>query len=156
MASKLKLLKTRRAGMQPNADPNVIPFIDILLVLVIIFMVAAPVPTVDIKVDLPPPNAIPTISENHPTIVSLVDYGGGYSLFVDGAPIAGLEYLGSETLKRALVNNPGRPVEQIYAEARIYLKADQNTIYKNVMDVMNALQDEGFVKVGVVAEEAQS
>jgi len=43
----------------PMADPNVIPFIDILLVLLIIFMVTAPIPTVDIRVDLPPPNPVP-------------------------------------------------------------------------------------------------
>jgi len=43
----------------PMTDPNVIPFIDILLVLLIIFMVTAPIPTVDIRVDLPPPNPVP-------------------------------------------------------------------------------------------------
>ena len=48
-----KLAGAKRGKLQPNSDPNVIPFIDIMLVMLIIFMVAAPMPTVDIKVELP-------------------------------------------------------------------------------------------------------
>jgi biopolymer transport protein ExbD len=71
-------------GMQPNSEPNVIPFIDIMLVLLIIFMVAAPLPTVDVKVDLPPPgNPIYIEPKDKPTTVTLVDAGGTRALYIE-------------------------------------------------------------------------
>jgi hypothetical protein len=70
---------SKRGSYATNGDMNIIPFIDILLVLLIIFMVAAPLPTADVKVDLPPPVPPPEQPEQpkRPTIVSIRDYGDG-------------------------------------------------------------------------------
>jgi biopolymer transport protein ExbD len=141
--------------MQPNSEPNVIPFIDILLVLLIIFMVTAPIPTVDIRVDLPPPNPVPIHLEGlNPTIVGIREGAGGLEVFVDEQTVT-MSQLGQVTLEHAIRNNPALNVEDIYAEARVFVRADQSTAYGNVVDVMSRLEEEGFVKVGIFAELAQ-
>jgi biopolymer transport protein ExbD len=138
----------------PVSEPNVIPFIDILLVLLIIFMVTAPIPTVDIRVDLPPPNPVPIRLEGlNPTIVGIREGGGGLEVFVD-AEIVTLANLGERTLDHAIRNNPALNVEDVYSEARIFVRADQSTAYGNVVNVMSQLQEEGFAKVGIFAELA--
>lgn len=137
----------------PVSEPNVIPFIDILLVLLIIFMVTAPIPTVDIRVDLPPPNPVPIRLQGlDPTIV-VIREGQGLELYV-GAERVTLATLGERTLDHAIRNNPALNVEDIYAEARIFVRADQSTAYSNVVSVMSQLQEEGFAKVGIFAELA--
>jgi len=145
----------RRGAMQPNSEPNVIPFIDILLVLLIIFMVTAPLPTVDLRVDLPPPNPVPIHLEGlNPTIVGLREGAGGLEVFVDEQTVT-MSQLGQVTLEHAIRNNPALNVEDIYSEARVFVRADQSTAYGNVVDVMSRLEEEGFVKVGIFAELAQ-
>jgi biopolymer transport protein ExbD len=137
------------------SEPNVIPFIDILLVLLIIFMVTAPIPTVDIRVDLPPPNPVPIRLEGlNPTIVGIRETPAGMQVFVD-AEIVQLSNLGERALQHAISNNPALNVEDVYSEARIFVRADQSTAYGNVVNVMSLLQEEGFAKVGIFAELAQ-
>ena len=58
------------------------------------------------------------------------------------------------SLNHAIRNNPALEINQIYAEARIFVRADQTTAYGNVVNVMSRLQEEGFVKVGIFAELA--
>jgi biopolymer transport protein ExbD len=136
------------------ADPNVIPFIDVLLVLLIIFMVTAPLPTVDVRVDLPPVHPRHVVVDGEkPTIVALREGAVGVGFFVDDEPVLSSQ-LGALTLQHAIRNNPGLNVEDIFAEARIFLRADQSTAYGNVVDVMSQLQEAGFVKVGIFAETA--
>ncbi|MBY0562844.1 MAG: biopolymer transporter ExbD [Hyphomonadaceae bacterium] len=142
-------------GLQPNSEPNVIPFIDILLVLLIIFMVTAPIPTVDIRVDLPPPNPVPIRLEGlNPTIVGIRETAAGLQVFVDEQIVPTGGNLGQITLEHAIRNNPALNTEDIYAEARIFVRADQSTAYGNVVNVMSELQEEGFAKVGIFAELA--
>jgi biopolymer transport protein ExbD len=138
----------------PMTDPNVIPFIDILLVLLIIFMVTAPIPTVDIRVDLPPPNPVPIRLEGlNPTIVGIRETPAGLAVYVD-EEVVQISQLGERTLDHAIRNNPALNVEDMYAEARIFVRADQSTAYGNVVNVMSQLQEEGFAKVGIFAELA--
>lgn len=141
-------------GMQPSSEPNVIPFIDILLVLLIIFMVAAPIPTVDIRVDLPPPNPVPIKLEGlNPTIVGIRERPEGMEIFVD-AEITTLAELADVTFTHAIGNNPALNVEEIYEEAKIFVRADQTTAYGNVVDLMSRLKASGFAKVSIFAETA--
>ena len=138
----------------PVSEPNVIPFIDILLVLLIIFMVTAPIPTVDIKVDLPPPNPVPIRLEGlNPTIVGIRETAAGLAIYVD-EEVVQMSTLGDVALSHAIRNNPALDTQDIFAEARIFVRADQTTAYVNVVDVMSRLQEEGFVKVGIFAELA--
>jgi biopolymer transport protein ExbD len=138
------------------SEPNVIPFIDVLLVLLIIFMVTAPIPTVDIRVDLPPPNPVPIRLEGlNPTFVIISETGAGMVIAVD-SEVVQLSQLGEVTLTHARGNNPALDFNDVYAEARIFVRADQSTAYGNVVNVMSQLQEEGFAKVGIFSELAQS
>ena len=135
-------------------DPNVIPFIDIMLVLLIIFMVTAPIPTVDVRVDLPPRNPIPIHTEGlNPTFVELRYDGEVPQYFVDQEETT-MANLGAKVLERVKINNTALSPTDYYAEARIFLRADQNAPYGMVIDVMSKLQEEGFAKVGIFAEQA--
>jgi len=155
MAGKVSSGGGRRGAMQPNSEPNVIPFIDILLVLLIIFMVTAPLPTVDLRVDLPPPNPVPIHLEGlNPTIVGIREGAGGLEVFVDEETVT-LATLGQKTLDHAIRNNPALNIEDIYAQAKIYVRADQSTAYGNVINAMSRLEEEGFVNVGIFSELAQ-
>jgi biopolymer transport protein ExbD len=146
--------KVGSSGGGTISEPNVIPFIDILLVLLIIFMVTAPIPTVDIRVDLPPPNPVPIRLEGlNPTIVGIRETSAGLAIYVDEETVQ-MSQLGEVTLTHAIRNNPALEVNDIYAEARVFVRADQSTAYGNVVDVMSRLQEEGFVKVGIFAELA--
>jgi biopolymer transport protein ExbD len=149
----LRTLGARRATAEPTFEPNVIPFIDVLLVLLIIFMVTAPVPTVDIRVDLPqesPPIVIP----ERPTYVMIREEPSGLAIYVDQERVDPIR-LGEAVLAHARANNPHVSIEGIFAEAQIFVRADQSTAYHNVVDVMSALQAARFAKVGIFAELAQ-
>jgi biopolymer transport protein ExbD len=163
MAGKLAGVGKRKKGPQPNADPNVIPFIDIMLVLLIIFMVAAPPPTVDIKVDLPPPNPIAAPPKaDKPTLVVLTETAPGvqtYSLGnMQGAvPVASLEELKVKLEQEVRNNSPTLVSDptKLYLEAKVFVQADQRTAYGNVVGLMSVINEAGFQSVSLVAEEAQ-
>lgn len=143
---------TRRFGL--TAEPNVIPFIDVLLVLLIIFMVTAPIPTVDIRVDMPPSHSVYTpLRDQRPTIISLREGETGLALFVDEEAVH-LSQLGARAAAHAVRNNPGIEAGDVYAQARLFLRADQSTAYRNVVDVMSQLQEDGFAQVNIFAEQA--
>jgi biopolymer transport protein ExbD len=89
----------------------------------------------------------------NPTIVGIRETAAGLAIYVD-EEIVELSQLGEATLNHAIRNNPALETRQIYAEARVFVRADQSTAYGNVVDVMSRLQEEGFVKVGIFAELA--
>jgi biopolymer transport protein ExbD len=140
-------------GLQPSSEPNIVPFIDILLVLLIIFMVAAPIPTTDVKVDLPPPTPDTPQPPNpkKPTIVDVRDDGTGVpQIFVDGQ-LADASELSQKVLERIAFNAPGSTNPLLET---IRFRADQTLPYAAVMGTMAILQDSNFTKVSMVAEDA--
>jgi biopolymer transport protein ExbD len=142
----------KRGKYGANADMNVIPFIDILLVLLIIFMVAAPIPTVDVKVDLPPP--VPpqeTTEPKIPTLVDIVDPGDGTAqVFVDGR-LSDTSTLARDVLGAISVNAPGSE-NRLLEDVKV--RAAQSLPYAQVMGVMATLQEAQFQAVTLVAETA--
>jgi TonB system transport protein ExbD (group 1) len=122
-----------------NAEINVVPFVDVMLVLLIIFMVAAPLATVNVQVDLPPSNTEPTPNPKDPVFISVQKTG---QIFL-GDNETTLEGLGDAVMQRTMGDR----------ENRIMVRADKAVVYGNVMQVMNVLQDFGFYKVALVAEE---
>src|SRR5580704_15381388 len=118
---------------------NVTPFIDVILVLLIIFMVAAPLATVDVKVDLPPSNAVAQPRPDKPIFLTL---RADLSLLVGETPVA------RDQLKAALeaASNADR-------EQRVFLRADREVSYGDMMLTINALRDAGYLKVGLVGLE---
>ena len=125
-----------------NHEINVTPFIDVMLVLLIIFMVAAPLATVNVPVDLPASNAPPTPKKEEPIVLSVA---GDLSLALGDKNVS-MEQLGS--VLDAVTDNDH--------EQRIFLRADKSVAYGEVMDVMNGLRDAGYLKVALVGLEGGS
>ena len=120
---------------------NVVPFIDVMLVLLIIFMVAAPLATVDVPVDLPASTAAPQQRPPKPVYVSVKADG---SLAIGDNPIT------RDALAGALASATGGDKEQ-----RIFVRGDRAVPYGDVMGVMNALRDAGYLKAALVGMEAR-
>lgn len=122
-----------------NHEINVTPFIDVMLVLLIIFMVAAPLSTVDVNVDLPASTAKPAERPDEPVYVTLKE---DMSLALGNEDVA-REALGS-SLDRLTEGNK---------DARIFLRADKTVDYGQFMEVMNLLRDAGYLKIALVGLE---
>jgi biopolymer transport protein ExbD len=152
MAGAITIDAGGRRNSRPVAEPNVIPFIDVMLVLLIIFMVTAPTPTVDFRVDLPRGE---TVGHNRATVVEIIDRAGQIAYVVDGQSTT-LSELNNKILERALANNPSLDRGEIFAEARIFIQPDQSLAYGSVVDAMAHLHTGGWAKVGVYAEKAET
>jgi len=120
---------------------NVTPFIDVMLVLLIIFMVAAPLATVDIAVDLPSANAEPREHPDKPVYLTLKS---------DLSLAIGDDTVASGDLASALDAATGGDKEQ-----RIFLRADRSVPYGEVMRVMNELRAARYLKVALVGLEVR-
>jgi biopolymer transport protein ExbD len=118
---------------------NVTPFIDVMLVLLIIFMVAAPLATVDIAVDLPSSTAEPKERPDKPIYLTLKP---DLSLAVDDTPVARADLAGA--LDAATGGN---------RDQRVFLRADRSVPYGEVMAVMNELRAARYLKVALVGLE---
>ncbi len=137
-----------------NAEPNIIPFVDVMLVLLIIFMVAAPIATVDIQVSLPETKVLPSKRPPKPTYVSLQEVNGVQSYFVGNAQVTG-EELGTKAIEEVQKNEPLVEDFADVINTRIYIRADATTRYRNVVYVMNQLQNVGFYKIALVGEDTR-
>lgn len=122
-----------------NHEINVTPFIDVMLVLLIIFMVAAPLATVDVHVDLPVSNATPSKRPDEPVWLTV---GSDLSLSL------GNEVVTETNLEQALTLATGGDHDR-----RVFLRADQAVSYGDLMDVMNSLRKAGWLKIALVGLE---
>jgi biopolymer transport protein ExbD len=121
---------------------NVTPFIDVILVLLIIFMVAAPLATVDIAVDLPASNAQPQPRPDKPVYLTV-------------KPDLSLS-VGNETVGRSALSGVLDASTSGQKDTRIFLRADKLVPYGEVMRVMNLLRAAGYLKVALVGMEQAS
>lgn len=150
MAGKVSSGGSRRGRSEVTADPNVIPFIDVMLVLLVIFMIAAPISSVDIQVEMPDARIDPSKRPPRPTWISLNENG---QVFVMNDEVS-MADLGERTFEAVDENSPQlRGDRDDILDQRIYIRADAGIAYRNVVRVMNRLQDKGFTKIGFVAED---
>jgi biopolymer transport protein ExbD len=141
MAAKLSGGGGGKYAIEQNSEINVTPFVDIMLVLLIIFMVAAPLATVSVEVKLPRAVAEPAQNPPKPFYVSIQNDGSAYI----GDDQVAIDSVGAE-LGRLIGNRPP-------SDERIFIRADQQTRYGDFMQVMNSLQDHGFYSVALVGED---
>ena len=126
-----------------KADINVVPYIDVMLVLLIIFMVTAPLLNLGVDIELPQTNAKPIEQQKEPVIVS-VDSGGNYFLTVQGGEMEALSEEALAAKVGAFVrNNPEVPV---------FVAGDRAANYEVVLDAMVLLQTAGVPKVGLMSQ----
>lgn len=118
---------------------NVTPFIDVMLVLLIIFMVAAPLATVDVNVDLPQSTARPVPRPDKPLYLTVKE---------DSSLI-----LGEESVDRDRLDSTLNAVTGNDRETRVFLRADRNVNYGELMEVMNLLRGSGYLKIALVGLE---
>ena len=130
-----------RAGgsYRPMAEINVTPLVDVMLVLLIVFMVAAPLLTAGVPVDLPNSEAKPiTDEENKPIEITLTK---------DGAI-----YIGETAVERAKLIPLLSAMTEGQTDRRIYIRGDQSLEYGGVMDLLGAVNGAGFTKVALISE----
>ena len=120
-------------------DINVTPFIDVMLVLLIIFMVAAPLSTVDLPVDLPTSTAVPQKKPDKPTYVTIKS---DLAVAIGETPVKRVELV--RTLDTSAETDKDR---------RIFLRADRTVPYGELMDVLEILRAGGYSKIALVALE---
>lgn len=129
----------KRHNYQQNAEINITPFVDVILVLLIIFMVAAPLATVDVPVDLPSNASAPSAPPTEPVYIS-VQADGGIFVQEQAVPLGQLANL-----------THGVTAGQL--ETRLFLRGDQAVEYGALMRVMNVLQKAGYSRISLVASE---
>ena len=142
MAAKLSSGGGGRNQEESMAEINVTPFVDVMLVLLIIFMVAAPLASVTVKVQLPPAVAPPGTNPPKPVYISIQPNGG---LFIQDFR-TDLASIGDD-LRKQLGSTRNATKE------RIFIRADKDVLYGDFMGVMNALQDNQFYSVALVGED---
>jgi biopolymer transport protein ExbD len=138
--------KKSKFDLGQNSEINVTPFVDVMLVLLIIFMVAAPLPTVSIKVEIPPPVPPPPDAPK-PKDPVFINIQKGSHLYIAAQPTS-LDRLVADVSYRLTQNGAA-----VATEERVMIRADRDVPYREFMDVLNTLQDGGFVKVGLIAED---
>lgn len=131
----------RRGGKRPMADINVTPMVDVMLVLLIVFMVAAPLLTVGVPIDLPQTKAKELNTDSKPITVSITPAGDIYL----GDKASSIDTLVADITAQA----PNGTDE------RIYVRGDQTANYGAVMKVMGVLSAGGFSKIGLITAQDQ-
>ncbi len=136
--------KRRRRGGRRKAvlsEINVTPLVDVMLVLLIVFMVAAPLMTVGVPLDLPQTQANNLDTQSKPITISVTDDS--------------LIYIAEEQIE---LNNLVQKISELAIDGtdeRIYLRGDASADYGNIMKVMGVLSKAGYSKIGLITEQEQ-
>ena len=128
----------RRMRGRPMTEINVAPFVDVMLVLVVIFMIAAPLLTVGVPVDLPKAAVDPLNDEKEPLIITVDAEGRVY--------LQETEIEESVFIPRLVAVSEANP------DLRVFVRGDRAINYGRVMEVMGLVSEAGFAKVALIAE----
>jgi len=130
--------KLRRSAKEPISEINVTPFVDVMLVLLIIFMVTAPLLTVGVQVDLPETTADTLPEETEPLTLTINAKG---EIFIQETKV---EYEKIIAKIMAVSNNR--------TDTRIFVRGDKTINYGRVLEIMGMLSGSGFTKVALISE----
>lgn len=141
MAAKLSGGGSDRYQVEQNSEINVTPFVDVMLVLLIIFMVAAPLASVSVELKLPDAVAKPRPNPPKPIYIS-IQKGG--AIYIGDFP-TDLATMGDDLRKQVGRRDPSKE--------RLFIRADKEVRYGEFMQVMNTLQDNGFYSVALIGQD---
>lgn len=130
-----------RGRQKPISDINIVPYVDVMLVLLVIFMVTAPLLTQGVQVDLPQAKSDPLPPDQKPPLVVTIDSKG--LLFLENAKIPILPAELAAYVQNALKQDPARA---------ILVRGDKNVDYGRVMGAMVLLKKSGAAKVGLMTQ----
>ena len=131
--------KLNRSTKEPMSEINVTPFVDVMLVLLIIFMVTAPLLTVGIKVDLPKVEA-----------TALTDIKDPIEITVN---LEGDIYIGESKVEVENLIPRLNAITEQNTEARIYVRGDRVVAYGRIMEIMATINSAGYVKVALITQQ---
>ena len=135
----------KRNKRKPVCEINVVPYIDVMLVLLVIFMITAPLITAGVKVDLPQVNAEPMSADAEPPLIASIDQSGNYYLSVGDTSDQALEL--HELIELVIAHR------QLNPQTQIMINGDRNVVYNKVVQLMNLLQTQaGIESVGLMTE----
>lgn len=129
----------RRGRYKPLAEINVTPLVDVMLVLLIVFMVAAPLMTSGVNVDLPKTSAAPLNQDSEPLTISI---NGAGKIFLQET-----ELVLPDLVTKLQAMSPNKP------DRRIFVRGDKIVPYGTIMEVMATITQGGFTKVALLAEQ---
>ncbi|MCP1314282.1 MULTISPECIES: protein TolR [unclassified Halomonas] len=137
----------RGGGKKPMGEINVVPFIDVMLVLLVIFMITAPMLTQGVQVDLPQVSSEPldNDNDNDPIIISVDSEGSYYVTLGEDTTAVTLDEM-SERVVAILGRQPNTPV---------MVRGDRNVQYGQIVVLMSTLQRSGVANVGLLSEPPQ-
>ena len=139
MAGGMQSRGKGRGRYKPLAEINVTPMVDVMLVLLIIFMVTAPLMTSGVPIDLPKVSAQPINSDSEPLTVSVNAKGD--------------IYLQEQSLDIAELVTKLQAISQNNADRRIFVRGDKELAYGRILQVMSTITQGGFTKVALLAEQ---
>ena len=130
--------KFNRSSKEPMSEINVTPFVDVMLVLLIIFMVTAPLLTVGIPVDLPKVKASALTDQKDPIEITV--------------NIEGEVYIGETQVEIENLIPRINAITEQNTEARIYIRGDRVVAYGRVMEIMSIINSAGYIKVALITQ----
>ena len=130
--------KLNRSTKEPISEINVTPFVDVMLVLLIVFMVTAPLLTVGIKIDLPKVKADALTDQKDPLEITV--------------KIGGEIYLGESRVEVENLIPRLNAITKLNKEARIYVRGDRVVAYGRIMEIMSLVNSAGYIKVALVTQ----
>ncbi len=136
-----KFVSTRSRRNRPMSEINVTPFVDVMLVLLIVFMVTAPMLTAGVSVNLPDSSANSLPDEKEPLALTINSKG---EVFIQNTQISL-----NDLTSKVLVITKNR------TDTRIYVRGDRSLEYGKIMEVMGLLSRAGFTKVALVSESSR-
>ncbi|MBN3561519.1 protein TolR [Aliamphritea spongicola] len=138
------MIRRQKKSRKLNSEINVVPYIDVMMVLLVIFMITAPMLTQGVNVELPQAGADPVDTQDNEPVIVTVDKEGNYYIDVGGDPAEAVsEEVVFERISKVLATNPKK---------LLLVRGDKGVDYEAVVVLMTLLQDAGAPSVGLVTE----
>ncbi|SFG80909.1 protein TolR [Neptunomonas qingdaonensis] len=138
------MIRRKRNKRKLNADINVVPYIDVMMVLLVIFMVTAPMLTQGVSVELPQASAEPVDAQDQEPMIVTVDKEGLYYINIGGDE--------TEAISREEVASRVEKVMSVNPKQLLLVRGDKNVYYDKVVQLMSLMQQSGATSVGLVTE----